>query len=91
MRMRQGVQATVEVLPADYGANTGTSMAAPHVTGVAALLWSAHPTLTADALESVLLETARDVGEPGPDVHAGAGLVQARAALDRLASQPEPE
>jgi serine protease len=69
------------VVPGDY---RGTSMAAPHVTGVVALLLGARtlgPTPTPEAVEQRLKATARDLGTPGPDRHYGAGLVDATAAL----------
>ncbi|MFY9417348.1 MAG: S8 family serine peptidase, partial [bacterium] len=58
----------------------GTSMAAPHVTGVAALVLSVYPTATSTAVKKILLEAAR----PLPDLkksEQGAGLVDARAVL----------
>ena len=44
-----------------YGYNTGTSMAAPFVTGVAALMLSYNPTLTASELKSKILSSAQDI------------------------------
>jgi len=41
-----------------YMLATGTSMAAPHVSGVAALVWSANPTLTGDRVKDIIIETA---------------------------------
>jgi subtilisin family serine protease len=64
-----------------YASRTGTSMAAPHVAGVVALLRQAAPRMPARALENLLRATARDVGAPGPDRASGAGLVDADAAL----------
>src|SRR5208283_669384 len=56
----------------------GTSMAAPHVAGVAALVWQAHPTWTAEQVKEQLLCTATPLG-----THSlyGTGLVNASAAV----------
>lgn len=59
----------------------GTSFAAPIVTGIASLVWAKNPTLTAADVKRILLNSARDVGEPGIDQFTGYGLVDARAAL----------
>jgi serine protease len=62
----------------------GTSMATPHVSGVAALLWSANPDLTNVEIRAAMDATALDLGDPGRDVYYGFGLVQAADALDAL-------
>ncbi|MCB0113248.1 MAG: peptidase S8, partial [Caldilineaceae bacterium] len=67
---------------------SGTSMAAPHVAGVAALLLSQNPERTPDDLRRVLLETADDLGLPGIDVEFGAGRLNAKQALMLEAPQP---
>lgn len=67
-----------------YASRTGTSSAVPHVSGVAALIWSHHPTCSAAQIRDVLACSALDLGTPGRDSAYGYGLVQARAALDRL-------
>jgi serine protease len=59
----------------------GTSMASPHVAGVAALLMSRIPSLTPAQVESLLRSTARDLGAAGRDNDFGFGLIQPRAAL----------
>jgi subtilisin family serine protease len=59
----------------------GTSLAAPMVSGVVALMKAARPGLSAPAAERILRRTARDLGEPGHDDSYGWGLVDAAAAL----------
>ncbi len=68
----------------------GTSMAAPHVSGLAALLLSVDPTLTVDELESVIESTALDLGPAGVDNEYGAGLIQAADALVSIGGMPVP-
>jgi serine protease len=58
----------------------GTSMAVPHVSGVAAMLIAQGVSNPAH-VERVITRTARDLGSPGRDEEYGFGLVQARAAL----------
>jgi bacillopeptidase F len=69
-----------------YATVTGTSYAAAHVAGALALLAGAFPAATAAELEDALLRSAVDLGDPGVDGAAGAGLVDARAAYDLLAA-----
>jgi subtilisin family serine protease len=78
------VESTVEVPGSGYEAWGGTSMATPHVSGVAALLWSANPSWTNAQLREAMDMTALDLGDSGRDVHYGYGLVQAYDALDYL-------
>jgi subtilisin family serine protease len=64
-----------------YNHAEGTSMAAPHVTGLAALLKAADGSLSPDEIEQVITTTARDLGEPGRDNLFGAGCIDMSAAL----------
>jgi len=84
-----GQQATVEVkkTPDLYAYYDGTSMATPHVSAVAALVWSYFPTCTASQMRASLDNSAQDLGAKGRDVYYGFGLVQAKAAYDRIARQ----
>jgi serine protease len=59
----------------------GTSMAAPHVAGLAALLMSQNPKLTGAQVEKIIRMTAKDLGAVGKDDSFGYGLIQPRAAL----------
>ncbi|NOQ86753.1 MAG: S8 family serine peptidase [Deltaproteobacteria bacterium] len=65
----------------DYRYFTGTSMASPHVAGVAALIKSLHPEYGPDEIRQVLQDTAEDLGNPGWDERYGYGLVDAYAAV----------
>ncbi len=59
----------------------GTSMASPHVAGVAALIKAVHPEFGPDEIRMVLEDTAEDLGEPGWDQTYGYGLIDASAAV----------
>jgi serine protease len=59
----------------------GTSFAAPHVAGVAALVLAAAPATTVAELRQILIATAQDVGDPGLDERHGHGIVDAYRAL----------
>jgi serine protease len=69
----------------DYGYLNGTSMSTPHVAGAVALLWALAPNATAAEVKSALLQTAVDLGTPGPDATFGAGLINLNTAANRLA------
>ena len=68
-----------------YAAFSGTSQAAPFVAGVAALLLSKEPTLTAAQVADRLRSSADDLGVAGPDPEFGAGRVNALRAVSGVA------
>jgi serine protease len=75
----------------DYVRLQGTSMAAPHVAGVAALLIAQGTYTTPDQVRQVLQSTAKDLGAVGCDLEYGYGLVQAADALNYSpSSTPTP-
>ncbi len=66
----------------NYLRQTGTSMAAPHVSGLAALILANHPAFTPEEVRQVLRVSSDDVYTAGFDIKTGAGRVNATAALD---------
>ncbi len=75
-------------LPGGYGSYSGTSMSSPVVTGICALLVERYRSThdgtapSAAAVKALLIHTARDLGNPGPDYSYGYGIVDAKAAVD---------
>ena len=65
----------------DKQAYQGTSMASPHVAGLAALIMSQTPGISPAMVERVIRNTAKDIGDPGRDDSFGNGLIQPRTAL----------
>jgi hypothetical protein len=86
----------LSTIPNGYAFASGTSMACPHVAGVAAQIWSRFPECTNTQIRNVLLRTAKHVGECVHrsllyegcyNVGVGSGLVQSKAAYDLLAAE----
>jgi subtilisin family serine protease len=65
---------------------SGTSFSTPHVSGVAALIWSKYPSKSNQAVRAALQAGALDLGSPGRDASYGYGLVQAKNSLNALAT-----
>lgn len=70
----------VAIGASDYGFMSGTSMATPAVTGLAALVWSNHPSCSGEDIRAAFKATAQDGGAAGKDVYFGHGIVQAADA-----------
>ncbi len=73
-----------------YGYGTGTSMASPHVAGLAALIWSQQPGWSHEQVRAHLRNTAVDLGTAGWDDQFGYGRINAQAAVAALALAPPP-
>jgi serine protease len=74
--------------PDRYALYSGTSMAVPFVSGVAALVWSNFPQCSNSQIRFALAQTAFDLGTEGCDDNYGYGLVQAKTAYDFLLANP---
>lgn len=77
---------TIPPGPSSYAFASGTSMAAPVVSGVVGLLKSIQPNLTVREIRTILSATADDLGPPGKDDWYGYGFVNANAAVSAIAS-----
>jgi hypothetical protein len=64
----------------------GTSMATPHVAGLAALICEAMPSITSYSNKDLIIDTAEDFGVAGWDTAWGHGLVNGFAAIDDILS-----
>jgi len=86
-----GVDIKSTVLDGKCGIQSGTSVACPHVTGVAALAWQAHlsSNITNEQVWNLLAHTADNLGRPGRDSCYGYGIVNAWEAV-KASSFPAP-
>jgi subtilisin family serine protease len=82
-----GVDVLTPALAWSHQMQTGTSFAAAHVSAIVALLIERDPSLTPESIRVILVETAKDLGEPGPDREFGAGRADAFAALQRVTAK----
>lgn len=87
-----GVNINTTDLYGFYYTASGTSFAAPHVSGGLALLLSAKPDLTVAQQRAALATITRDLGSTGPDNTFGNGLINLLAAYNSLgvSSAPTP-
>ena len=73
---------SAEILKTDYQAQQGTSMAAPHVTGLVALMIAANPELNPQQIKKILKETSTELDGDNSENQLGSGLVNSEAAVE---------
>lgn len=83
-----GVNVLSTVPGGGYGTKSGTSMACPHVSGVAALTWGAHRFSNNEQIWNLLASTVDNLGLPGWDLLYGYGRVDADSASGALLPPP---
>jgi serine protease len=76
--------ATIVNMISDWDTYDGTSMAAPHVAGTLALIWSANSGLSSSTVENYLYTNCTDLGSAGYDRSFGYGLINALAAVQKI-------
>ncbi|MBI2267997.1 MAG: S8 family serine peptidase [Candidatus Blackburnbacteria bacterium] len=76
-----GVDVLSTIPSGTYGKASGTSMASPHVAGLAALILAKQPNLKPEEVEAILENSADDLGESEWDMHFGWGRINASRAL----------
>ncbi len=79
-----GVDLYTTDISSGYASASGTSFSSPLTAGLAALLWSAKPDLSAAQIFDLIKNSADDLGSPGPDRDFGWGRINALKAM-RLA------
>ncbi|KZB91488.1 peptidase S8 [Bacillus sp. VT 712] len=82
-----GVQIPSTYFNQQYAALSGTSMASPHVAGLAGLLLSANPNLTNQEVIEIIKNSTYDLGIPGTDNEFGNGLINVKNGLEAAQSK----
>ena len=82
---------TLTTMPGNaYRHASGTSFAAPHISGLAALILSRRPELTTEQVRSLLIASVIDLGPEGWDSGGGAGRIDAAILLEKLTRWANP-
>ncbi len=76
----------LSTIPRGYENYSGTSMASPMVSAVAAMVYAVNPDLTPAQVRNILCGTARDIDEAGYDYYTGYGVVNALDAVNAALS-----
>ena len=79
-----GVQIPSTYFNQQYASLSGTSMASPHVSGLAGLILSANPNLKNTEVIKIIKNSAYDLGERGTDREFGHGLIDIQNALKSI-------
>jgi len=79
-------QDILSTIPGGYAQLSGTSMATPHVAGMAALIKSAKPSATPDEIENIMCSTADDMGTAGRDEETGNGFINVKNFIELISS-----
>lgn len=85
------LNATIWSEPINYAFLSGTSMATPHVSGVAALIWSLNTSLSNEEVRRILDRSTTDMGAFGRDSLYGFGLLNATRAMEVTLDRDLPD
>ncbi len=72
------------ILGSAWGEGSGTSLAAPHVSGALAVVKSAYPSMSSEEIVSLIFDSATDLGAPGTDNVYGRGMLNLQAAIQPI-------
>lgn len=82
-----GTSITSTIVGGQYATKSGTSMASPCVAGVAALVLSERPELSAEQVANIVCSSTKDLETAGFDVYTGYGEVNASSAVSMAANR----
>ena len=83
-----GVNVRSSIPGGGYESNSGTSMAAPHVNGVVALMREFNQNISVKSIKEIIYQTAYDLGNPGEDNDYGWGMIDAYEAILHIGNPP---
>ena len=83
-----GVNVRSSVPGGGYDTSSGTSMAAPHVNGVVALMRGYNQNISVNSIKKIIYQTAYDLGDSGEDNDYGWGMIDAYEAILHIGQSP---